>query len=74
MALKVWLPLNGNPDKLDNLSDLIKNIGTNGDIIPTRVGSHHSFSQGGKLGYALSFIGAASDYLYMPGLKLQTFS
>ena len=74
MALRVWLPLNGNPDKLDNLSDLVKNIGTSGDIVPTRVGTHHSFSPGGKLGYALNFIGAASDYLYIPGLKLQTFS
>ena len=74
MALRVWLPLNGDPNMLDDLSDLVKNIGISGDIIPERVGTHHSFSSGGKLGYALTFIGAASDYLCMPGLKLQTFS
>ena len=74
MALRVWLPLNGDPNMLDDLSDLVKNIGISGNIIPERVGTHHSFSSGGKLGYALTFIGSASDYLCIPGLKLQTFS
>lgn len=66
MALKVWLPLNGNP--------YMRNLGISGNIIPESAGTHHSFSSGGKLGYALTFIGAASDYLCIPGLKLQTFS
>ena len=66
MALKVWLPLNGNP--------YMRNLGINSNIIPESAGTHHSFSSEGKLGYALTFVGAASDYLCIPGLKLQTFS
>lgn len=62
MALRVWLPLNGN----------LENKGISG-VVPTLMGSGITYGNG-KIGQAATFPNNCNSCIHMPGFKLQTGS